>query len=203
MALGLRIVSPRHRHVAVVGVLLTSFIETPCGTYALDATEVSHEFWVPGCSDVGVQVPVAHQDCSGWSGPGRLSGRCAGAYRALVKCLLPALSVPGCQQGDALRCLALGHKRSIAAAGPWPNTLRSGGRSPSVISTTSPGTRYRPLTNPTPAGEPVEMTSPGRSSMLALMASINVGTSKMRSPRVACCRSSPFTDVVTLRSAWW
>src|ERR1700737_1150056 len=99
MALGLRIVSPRHRHVAVVGVLLTSFIETPCGTYALDTTEVAHEFWVPGSSDVGVRVPVAHQDCSGCSGPGRLSGRCAGAYRAPVESLLPAPWVLGCRRG--------------------------------------------------------------------------------------------------------
>src|ERR1700682_2929109 len=57
---GLRIVSLCHRHVTVVGVLLTSILETPCGTYALDTTEVAHEILVPASSDVGVRVPLAH-----------------------------------------------------------------------------------------------------------------------------------------------
>jgi hypothetical protein len=51
-------VSPSHCHVAVVRVLLTSFTESPCGTYALDTTEVAPEFWFPVSTDVRVRVPL-------------------------------------------------------------------------------------------------------------------------------------------------
>src|ERR1700757_964389 len=57
MALGQRIVSPCHRHVTVAGVVLTSSIETPCGTSALDTTEVAHEIWVPASSELGCESP--------------------------------------------------------------------------------------------------------------------------------------------------
>ena len=52
---------------------------------------------------------------------------------------------------------------------------------------------------PTPAGVPVEITSPGCSIKPAEMVSIRVGMSKMRSPVLADCRNSPFTNVLSSR----
>ena len=49
---------------------------------------------------------------------------------------------------------------------------------------------------PTPAGVPVAIRSPGWSVMPALMVSISVGTSKIRSDTGASCRFSPLTWVV-------
>ena len=67
---------------------------------------------------------------------------------------------------------------------------------PSIsIRTTSPGFRNRgglkPM--PTPTGVPVAMMSPGFRVMPALIVSMIVGMSKIRSAVVAFCRSSPLT----------
>ena len=72
-----------------------------------------------------------------------------------------------------------------------------------LISTTSPLVRYRggvkPM--PTPTGVPVAMMSPGWRVMPALMVSIIVGMSKIRSAVVAFCRVSPLTCAVQIQGA--
>ena len=50
---------------------------------------------------------------------------------------------------------------------------------------------------PTPTGVPVAITSPGSSVMTALIASIRVGMSKIRSATAAFWRCSPLTQVVS------
>src|SRR5688572_33409669 len=86
-------------------------------------------------------------------------------------------------------------KGGLFKGGAYSTTLRSVPMPSTVASTTSPFfSQVGGVMNmPTPEGVPVEMTSPASSGKAALMYSIRVGTSKIRSLVFDFCRGSPLT----------